>query len=397
MMKRMIKHISTFVLAVLMVFSLSAAVFAADTSVEFLGTEKGFKMDPASKDLFDNFKNVMPGDELTQKVTVSNSADDCDYIKVYLQAVPLVEEEKENADAVTVEQFLAQLTMRIYNGSEKIYDSTADQADTLTDYVLLGELAKGQSLDLTVELDVPKEMDNKFANCAGQVDWNFLVEAIQFSELTVHKNWDDNGDPDRPESVKVNLLKDGKVAETVVLNEANQWTYHWSELDDRYQWTVEEEAIEGYEVSYKWEDNNVFITNHNDYTPVVEPDPVDLTVKKAWSDENNKDGKRPDSVTVTLYNGNKAVEKVTLSAANNWTYSWKGLDGNGDWSVLETSIPNGYAPAYSTSNGVVTITNSQKLIQTGQLNWPIPVLGCLGVMMVAFGAVSMRKKKNSNA
>lgn len=88
------------------------------------------------------------------------------------------------------------------------------------------------------------------------------------------------------------------------------------------------------------------------------PDPVDLTVKKVWSDQNNKYGVRPGSVTVTLYNGNTAVEKVTLNASNNWTYSWMGLDGSGKWSVLETGIPSGYYPSYKTSNGVVTITNT---------------------------------------
>ena len=45
--------------------------------------------------------------------------------------------------------------------------------------------------------------------------------------------------------------------------------------------------------------------------------------------------------------------------------------------VLETNIPKGYVPSYSVSadGTVVTITNSKSLIQTGQLNWPVWVLG----------------------
>jgi len=47
---------------------------------------------------------------------------------------------------------------------------------------------------------------------------------------------------------------------------------------------------------------------------------------------------------------------------------------------------------------VVTITNTATLIQTGQLNWPILVLGGLGVLMIFCGFLVMRRKKeNGNA
>ena len=118
----------------------------------------------------------------------------------------------------------------------------------------------------------------------------------------------------------------------------------------------------------------MFITNHNDYEPTPIPEPKDLTVKKVWSDENDKSGSRPDYVTVTLYNGDKAAQKITLGDWNNWTYTWKDLDGSGNWSVIETGIPKGYTPSYRTGD-VVTITNTASLIQTGQLNSRIPVLG----------------------
>ena len=86
---------------------------------------------------------------------------------------------------------------------------------------------------------------------------------------------------------------------------------------------------------------------------------------------------------------------MTLGAWNNWTYTWTDLDGTGDWSVLETGIPNGYTPSYRTDGVVVTITNTAALIQTGQLNWPIPVLGSLGALMIFFGIFTMRKKRKS--
>ena len=405
-MKKLFKSGSALLLALIMVLSLSVTAFAADSSITFKGLEEGFEAQPGSEytetDLFDNFKNVMPGDQLTETITFKNQASDCDYINVYLKAQvhdengnPLSEKVAETETVASMQDFLKQLTMRIYNGTELIYNSTPDQTGALADNVFLGKLSKGEELSLKVELDVPIELGNEYANRVGEVGWTFLVEAIEYNKLTVHKVWEDNGYPERPDSVKVNLLKDGKVSETVTLNEENQWTYSCDNLDDRYAWTVEEEVPEGYEASYKTVDNTVFITNHMDYVPVVPPEPVDLTVKKVWSDENNKNGNRPDSVTVTLYNGKEAVEKITLSAKNNWTYTWEDLDGSGDWSVLETGIPKGYSPSYRTKDGVVTITNTASLIQTGQMNWPIPVLGTLGLLLIACGFIVMTKKRKN--
>lgn len=423
-MKRIYRNLSSLLLALVMLLSLSVTAFAADSSITFKGAQDGFDLQPGSEytatDLFDNFKDVMPGDKLTETIQVKNEASDCDYIKLYMRAVvhdengnPLTYSETfENTDGkdqanvagqrdetvVTMQDFLSRLTMRIYNGNDLIYNASPDEAGALVNNVLLGTLSKGESLNLKVELDVPIELGNEYANRVGEADWVFLAECFEYEKLTVHKIWDDNGYPKRPDSVTVHLLRDGKEYEEVELNKDNQWTYTWDDLDDRYDWSVKEDVPKGYEATYKTEDNTIFITNHKDYDPPVDPDPEDLTVKKVWSDENDKRGIRPSSVTVTLYNGDKAVDKVTLGAWNNWTYKWTNLDGNGDWSVLETGIPKGYTPSYRVIGDVVTITNTATLIQTGQLNWPILVLGSLGVLMIFCGVLVMRKKKeNGNA
>ena len=405
-MKRKLKSLSSILLTIALILSLSVTAFAADSTVTFKGAQEGFEFQPGSEytatDLFDNFKNVMPGDQLTETIQIKNDATDCDYIKLYMRAVvhdendnPLSEKVAETETVATMQDFLSQLTMRIYNGDELIYNASPDEAGALANNVLLGTLSKGESLNLRVELDVPIELGDEYANRVGEVDWVFLAECIEYEKLTVHKVWDDNGYPNRPDSVTVHLLRDGEKHEEIVLNADNQWTYTWDDLDDRYQWSVKEEVPAGYEATYKTEDNKVFITNYMDYEPVVPAEPVDLTVKKVWSDENDKLDIRPDSVTVTLYNGDTAVDKVTLGAWNNWSYTWTDLDGNGDWSVLETGIPKGYTPSYRTNGDVVTITNTATLIQTGQLNWPIPVLGGLGVLMIFFGILMMRKKRKT--
>lgn len=407
----------------MMILSLSVTAFAADSTVTFKGAQEGFEFQPGSEytasDLFDNFKDVMPGDKLSETIRIKNEAGDCDYIKLYMKAVihdengnPLTYSEpfeqldgkdqsgegqtpvdgQRDETVATMQDFLSQLTMRIYNGTELIYNASPDEAGALADNVLLGTLRKGESLDLKVELDVPIELGNEYANRVGEVDWVFLAECIEYEKLTVHKVWNDNGYPRRPRRVTVQLLRDGKEYEEIELSRDNQWTHTWDELDDRYDWSVKEVVPTGYAASYKTEDNTVFITNFKDYEPVLPANPMDLTVNKVWVDENDEHGIRPNFVLVTLYNGNDAVDMVTLSAWNNWSYTWKGLDGSCDWSVIETGIPKDYVPSYRTKDGVVTITNTSKLIQTGQLKWPVPILGGLGIVLIFLGILAIRKK-----
>jgi len=417
-MKNLFGKIFSCVIAAAILASMCVPAFAAGSAIVFKGAEEGFEFRPGSAytatDMFGNFKNVMPGDRLTETVSLSNEADDCDYINVYMRAVvhdeaenPLTYDESfENADGkdqadvdgerdenvATMQDFLSQLTMRIYCGDQLIFEAQPGSAGQLEEFVFLGKLSRNETMELRVELDVPAELGNEYANRVGEVDWVFLVEAVDFKVLTVHKVWEDNNDPSRPEAVTVRLMRDGEVYEEVVLNEENQWTYTWDELDDRYDWNIEEVVPEGYEVTYNLEDNTMFVINKNDYEPEPEPDPINITVVKKWDDDDDKNETRPESVAVTLYNGDTAVEKVILSEENDWTYSWEGLDGHGSWSVLETGIPAGYTPTYRTSGEVVTITNTATLIQTGQLNWPIPVLGGMGLLMIFAGIIFARKR-----
>lgn len=119
--------------------------------------------------------------------------------------------------------------------------------------------------------------------------------------------------------------------------------------------------------------------------------PQDITVKKTWSNDTLKD--RPTSVEVGLFGDEELYETVTLSKENDWTCAWEGLSGRVEWTVKELEVPEGYTATYETVDGVTTITNTGKLIQTGQLNWPVLVLGLMGLGLVAFGAVVISRRK----
>lgn len=120
--------------------------------------------------------------------------------------------------------------------------------------------------------------------------------------------------------------------------------------------------------------------------------PVTISVKKVWADS---DKKHPSSVTAGLYEGGKLKEKVTLSNKNNWRHQWKNLDGNKTWDVKEIDVPKGYKDSYQKSDKVITITNSATLIQTGQWNWPVPVLALTGLVLILTGVVLLNGKRKA--
>lgn len=199
-MRKTVKAISSLLLTMLLVIGSVVTVFAADATITYTGKDHLFDFAQGSEytetDLFNNFKNVMPGDVLIQKITVTNEASDCDYINLYMRARvhdeennPLSTAVAANGENVTsMSDFLGQLTMRIYNGKTLIYEASPDELDGLQENVLLGSFRKGESIILTVELEVPITLGNEYAYRVGEVDWVFRIEAM------------DDFEPDEPES-----------------------------------------------------------------------------------------------------------------------------------------------------------------------------------------------------
>ena len=82
--------------------------------------------------------------------------------------------------------------------------------------------------------------------------------------LEVVKIWKDSKHKEkRPKEITVALLKNGKVYETVKLNEKNQWSYQWKALSAKEQWTVVEKDIpDSYRVEYSKNGEKIYIVNY---------------------------------------------------------------------------------------------------------------------------------------
>ena len=170
-MKKIIALLFTFVL----LLSSTVTVFAADGKVTYSGNAGNFVFEPGSDhsltDLFPNFKGVMPGDTLTQKITVKNDADNKVKVKIYIRSLGAHEDSKE---------FLSQLGLKVSKSEDNemayMFDAAANETAQLTDWVYLGTLYSGGEVNLDVTLNVPVELPNEYQNKIGYLDWEFMIE-----------------------------------------------------------------------------------------------------------------------------------------------------------------------------------------------------------------------------
>lgn len=95
----------------------------------------------------------------------------------------------------------------------------------------------------------------------------------RYLERKVLKVWEDGEGENRPQSIQVQLLESGKVAETVTLSAENNWRYRWDKLAANEDWrVVEKETPEGYKVTVTQEGITFVMTNTWD-EPEKPPEP----------------------------------------------------------------------------------------------------------------------------
>ena len=175
------------------------------------------------------------------------------------------------------------------------------------------------------------------------------------------KTWKDNDDQDgkRPDSIKVNLLANGKVVQSKTVKASDNWKYSFTNLPEfengkKISYTVTEDQVKDYSTTV----DGYNLTNS--YTPAK----TSVSVTKAWNDNNNQDGSRPNEVKVQLYaNGEKSGNEVTLNAANKWTHTWTELAEKSNkktvqYSVKEVGTVKGYTSSVNGKNGNFTVTNT---------------------------------------
>lgn len=170
------------VISIIMLLCLLTGTAFAAASVTYEGGAEKFVFLPGSdysdSDLFENFKGVLPGDALTQQITVKNATDG--KVRIYIRAE---EDGMEDTD------FLSQLHMTVECRDKEIFDAAPSETAQLTENTLLGTFKKKGSTELTVTLTVPATMGNDYMNRVGVVPWTFIAEEIPEDDTPETGDW----------------------------------------------------------------------------------------------------------------------------------------------------------------------------------------------------------------
>lgn len=226
------------------------------------------------------------------------------------------------------------------------------------------------------------DMDEDEIKRLGDIGYTVTIEGnivhmyykTAVGDVTAKVTWSDsnNNDGYRPDNVTAELYRNGAATGDIVnLNEGNGWTFTWTGLDVKYidngsygldvVYSVKVNVPEAYTVTYTPESVTIPQGLPLDITLSHVGDTRTVPVTVFWNDNSDKDGKRPETLTVQLLADGKVLEgkTLTLSAADFTGNTWSGsFDG------LPTYTDNGTPVRYSVRVEDETATNGVYQIMT---------------------------------
>ena len=184
-----------------------------------------------------------------------------------------------------------------------------------------------------------------------------VVNQKEKTSISGQKTWNDNDNQDgkRPSKITVNLLANGlKVASKEVKPDATgNWAYRFDNLDlvddagNIIAYTVSEEPVAGYETTVE----GTNITNNRI------PDMTEVVVKKVWDDKENKDGLRPEKITIRLLADGQEVAVKEITTTDNWQASFTDLPEYKDGKKIVYTITEDPVAGYTSKIDGFTVTN----------------------------------------
>ena len=174
-------------------------------------------------------------------------------------------------------------------------------------------------------------------------------------ELTVTKVWNDHNNNDgirpNPETITVTLTGSNGFSQT----ETFQGSYTFTDLEindehgNKIDYEITELSVNGYQTEVrKLSDTQYQIINSH------EKEKKNITVKKQWSDDNNIEEIRPQSITVNLYalpDLDNPIKETILSEENNWEHTFEDLDVYKNGEIIQYEISEPSCSPYTTSIG----------------------------------------------
>lgn len=278
-------------------------------------------------------------------------------------------------------------TLKFEGLKEGLYIASGDK-------VTIGNITY-EPTDVLFEINNDIEGGNTGKNIVSYVKLSTTVKEdgddnVDF-DFTVKNIWDDNDNEKRPEKVKVQIYKDGELFIEVELSDKNNWTHNWNgSIDD--EWRVKIDTVpDEYTVEYdRGETDFAVINTHNPRDPIYNPPMIDppstsMIVTTTVSDSHTYES---ESTTQNVSDGGYDENSATSTSVTSVSVTSE---------ITVTTVPQTTASPTTTPKRNTSTNTGGKLPQTGQLWWPVFVLGAAGVVVLAYGIrVTSDRKRDSD-
>lgn len=138
-------------------------------------------------------------------------------------------------------------------------------------------------------------------------------------------------------------------------------------------------------------------------TSVPEKEETEYKVVKCWVGDGSG-SVRPVQITVDILRDGVLFDTQTLTAENNWSYSWTAEDDGSVWQVVEREIPEDYTVKVEKDKTMFLLTNTytgdtpEEVPKTGDSSvplLPVTLLSLSGMVLILAGlAVRGRREKD---
>jgi len=196
---------------------------------------------------------------------------------------------------------------------------------------------------------------NEYTNTVYYQEANGTANGYNYS-LTI-KKVDESGNPLHGAIFDVIRQSTGEVVGTITTDSSGQGTIYGL-LRDSYQ-LKEVRAPKGYQLA-----DTVIVTSTNfDSKGAVikiidKMEKTSVSGTKTWKDNNNQDGIRPSSITVNLLANGQQVASKTVSASDNWQYSFDNLAAYANGQKITYTVTENAVAGYTSTVDGYNITNT---------------------------------------
>ncbi|MGI6212488.1 MAG: Cna B-type domain-containing protein [Anaerovoracaceae bacterium] len=259
-----------------------------------------------------------------------------------------------NVDKVWIGDAGTSATVHLYaNGDEtKSATLTSDNDWSYTFTGLRKTDSNGKTIKYTLKEDA---IDGYESDITGDAESGFTVTNTKKISIPVTKKWVG----DEGTEATVHLLANGTEVASKTLTSDDGWSYTFTDLDqaasdgNEISYTLTEDAIDGYESDITGDAESGFT--------VTNTKKISIPVTKVWS------GGTGSSATVHLLANGTEVADATLTADNDWSYTFEDLDqadsdGEISYTLTEDSVTGYTSSITGDAESGFTVTNTKETI-----------------------------------